>query len=146
MNCSIPHVARVNLKYEMVLFYIETLQLSFQLLDVAHRTTSYYASALFSHSALSLALQVTLSLTKADKFASMLNCVLEVFGELLEVASLGDIGKCTEEILEYLKSLVSASPIATVSLVHQVCCVHCNLDYYTHVQCMVYSIDILLKT
>lgn len=45
---------------------------------------------------------------------------MKVMSQLLEVASLADIGKCTEEILDYLKSVVSVSPIATVNLVHQV--------------------------
>lgn len=84
------------------------------------QSTALLHCTYITHYWLLLALQVTLSLAKTDKFASMLNCALEVFGELLEVASLTDIGKCTEEILEYLKSLVSASSIATVSLVHQV--------------------------
>ena len=55
-----------------------------------------------------------------DKFSNTLHQTLTVFAQLLEVASLQEIGKCTEEILEYLKSIVLASPVATVTLVHQV--------------------------
>ena len=55
-----------------------------------------------------------------DKFGSMLHHTLAVFSQLLEVASLQEIGKCAEEILDYLKSTVLASPVATVSVVHQV--------------------------
>lgn len=65
-------------------------------------------------------MQVSLSLGKADKFSSMLQRTLTVFIQLLEIASLQEIGKCAEEILEYLKSIVLASPETTVALVHQV--------------------------
>lgn len=67
-----------------------------------------------------LCFQVSLSLNKMDKFGSMLHQILTVFSQLLEIASLQEIGKCTEEILEYLRSIVLASPVATIALVHQV--------------------------
>ncbi|XP_067936803.1 huntingtin-like [Watersipora subatra] len=63
--------------------------------------------------------KVSLSLSKMDKFTNTLQQILNVFSQLLEMASLQEIGKCTEEILEYLKSIVVASPVATVALVHQ---------------------------
>lgn len=67
-----------------------------------------------------VSMQVSLSLSKLDKFSSMLHHTLVVFSQLLEVASLQEIGKCAEEILHYLNPITLASPVAAIHLVQQV--------------------------
>ncbi|XP_028832755.1 huntingtin isoform X3 [Denticeps clupeoides] len=60
--------------------------------------------------------RVTLDLHNAnEKFGSFLRSALDVLSQLLELATLHDIGKCVEEILGYLKSCFSReSMMATV--------------------------------
>ena len=89
----------------------------YYLYDYHQRPTQHSAKW---QTSLTFSTQVSLSLSKMDKFGNMLHQTLTVFSQLLEIASLQEIGKCTEEILEYLKSIVVASPVATVEVVHQV--------------------------
>nr|AGS58213.1 huntingtin [Clarias batrachus] len=60
--------------------------------------------------------KVTLDLhNTSEKFGSFLRSALDVLSQLLELATLHDIGKCVEEILGYLKSCFSREPtLATV--------------------------------
>uniref|UniRef100_A0A8D0L1P4 Huntingtin n=1 Tax=Sphenodon punctatus TaxID=8508 RepID=A0A8D0L1P4_SPHPU len=60
--------------------------------------------------------KVTLDLqNNSEKFGSFLRSALDVLSQILELATLQDIGKCVEEILGYLKSCFSREPmIATV--------------------------------
>ncbi|XP_030643764.1 huntingtin [Chanos chanos] len=60
--------------------------------------------------------KVTLDLHNTnEKFGSFLRSTLDVLSQLLELATLHDIGKCVEEILGYLKSCFSREPtLATV--------------------------------
>ncbi|XP_064420262.1 huntingtin isoform X1 [Latimeria chalumnae] len=60
--------------------------------------------------------KVTLDLQNSnEKFGSFLRSALDVLSQLLELATLHDIGKCVEEILGYLKSCFSReATMATV--------------------------------
>lgn len=60
--------------------------------------------------------KVTLDLhNTSEKFGSFLRSALDVLSQLLELATLHDIGKCVEEILGYLKSCFLREPtLATV--------------------------------
>ncbi|XP_063075686.1 huntingtin isoform X3 [Engraulis encrasicolus] len=60
--------------------------------------------------------RVTLDLHSTnEKFGSFLRSTLDVLSQLLELATLHDIGKCVEEVLGYLKSCFSREPtLATV--------------------------------
>ncbi|XP_053357677.1 huntingtin isoform X2 [Clarias gariepinus] len=60
--------------------------------------------------------KVTLDLhNTSEKFGSFLRSALDVLSQLLELATLHDIGKCVEEILGYLKACFSREPtLATV--------------------------------
>ncbi|XP_062852378.1 huntingtin isoform X2 [Trichomycterus rosablanca] len=60
--------------------------------------------------------KVTLDLfSTSEKFGSFLRSALDVLSQLLELATLHDIGKCVEEILSYLKSCFLREPtLATV--------------------------------
>ncbi|XP_053477902.1 huntingtin isoform X2 [Ictalurus furcatus] len=60
--------------------------------------------------------KVTLDLhNNSEKFGSFLRSALDVLSQLLELATLHDIGKCVEEILGYLKSCFLREPtLATV--------------------------------
>ncbi|XP_062376493.1 huntingtin isoform X2 [Sardina pilchardus] len=60
--------------------------------------------------------RVTLDLHSTnEKFGGFLRSTLDVLSQLLELATLHDIGKCVEEVLGYLKSCFSREPtLATV--------------------------------
>ncbi|ELR57297.1 Huntingtin, partial [Bos mutus] len=60
--------------------------------------------------------KVTLDLqSSSEKFGGFLRSALDVLSQILELATLQDIGKCVEEILGYLKSCFSREPMmATV--------------------------------
>ncbi|XP_031415878.1 huntingtin isoform X2 [Clupea harengus] len=60
--------------------------------------------------------KVTLDLHSTnEKFGGFLRSTLDVLSQLLELATLHDIGKCVEEVLGYLKSCFSREPtLATV--------------------------------
>ncbi|XP_040822385.1 huntingtin [Ochotona curzoniae] len=64
--------------------------------------------------------KVTLDLQNStEKFGAFLRCALDVLSQLLELATLQDIGKCVEEILSYLKSCFSREPTMATVCVQQ---------------------------
>ncbi|XP_037546596.1 huntingtin, partial [Nematolebias whitei] len=64
--------------------------------------------------------KVTLDLhSSQEKFGSFLRAALDVLSQLLELATLHDIGKCVEEILGYLKSCFSREPTMATVCVQQ---------------------------
>uniref|UniRef100_A0A8C9TDV1 Huntingtin n=1 Tax=Scleropages formosus TaxID=113540 RepID=A0A8C9TDV1_SCLFO len=64
--------------------------------------------------------KVTLDLHSTnEKFGSFLRSALDVLSQLLELATLHDIGKCVEEILGYLKSCFSREPTMATICVQQ---------------------------
>ncbi|XP_053407184.1 huntingtin-like isoform X2 [Mercenaria mercenaria] len=63
--------------------------------------------------------KISLDLSVTDKFCAMLKTSLYVFSQILEVATLSDIGKYAEEFLNYLKSTISLEPTDTVLCVQQ---------------------------
>uniref|UniRef100_A0A4W3JTK9 Huntingtin n=1 Tax=Callorhinchus milii TaxID=7868 RepID=A0A4W3JTK9_CALMI len=64
--------------------------------------------------------KVTLDLQNSnEKFGNFLRAALDVLSQLLEIATLPDIGKCVEEILGYLKSCFSREPMAVIICVQQ---------------------------
>ncbi|KAH9487495.1 hypothetical protein Btru_075739 [Bulinus truncatus] len=63
--------------------------------------------------------KTTLDLTSSDKFCTILRTTLTVLSQLLEIATLYDIGKVTEEILGYLKVTMALEPTWTVLCVQQ---------------------------
>ncbi|XP_051558825.1 huntingtin-like isoform X1 [Myxocyprinus asiaticus] len=64
--------------------------------------------------------KVTLDLHNTnEKFGSFLRSALDVLSQLLELATLHDIGKCVEEILCYLKSCFSREPTMATVCVQQ---------------------------
>uniref|UniRef100_UPI003AAC632E huntingtin isoform X2 n=1 Tax=Centroberyx gerrardi TaxID=166262 RepID=UPI003AAC632E len=64
--------------------------------------------------------KVTLDLhSSQEKFGGFLRATLDVLSQLLELATLHDIGKCVEEILGYLKSCFSREPTMATVCVQQ---------------------------
>ncbi|XP_028309494.1 huntingtin isoform X2 [Gouania willdenowi] len=64
--------------------------------------------------------KVTLDLHSShEKFGGFLRSALDVLSQLLEMATLHDIGKCVEEILGYLKSCFSREPTMATVCVQQ---------------------------
>uniref|UniRef100_A0A8D2ABU0 Huntingtin n=1 Tax=Sus scrofa TaxID=9823 RepID=A0A8D2ABU0_PIG len=64
--------------------------------------------------------KVTLDLQSGtEKFGGLLRSALDVLSQVLEVATLQDIGKCVEEILGYLKSCFSREPTMATVCVQQ---------------------------
>lgn len=64
--------------------------------------------------------KVTLDLHNPnEKFGGFLRSALDVLSQLLELATLHDIGKCVEEILGYLKSCFSREPTMATVCVQQ---------------------------
>ncbi|XP_072534605.1 huntingtin isoform X5 [Salminus brasiliensis] len=64
--------------------------------------------------------KVTLDLHNSnEKFGGFLRSALDVLSQLLELATLHDIGKCVEEILGYLKSCFSREPTLCTVCVQQ---------------------------
>nr|XP_054364988.1 huntingtin isoform X4 [Mirounga angustirostris] len=64
--------------------------------------------------------KVTLDLqNSAEKFGGFLRSALDVLSQILELATLQDIGKCVEEILGYLKSCFSREPVMATVCVQQ---------------------------
>ncbi|XP_075713523.1 huntingtin isoform X2 [Rhinoderma darwinii] len=64
--------------------------------------------------------KVTLDLQNTnEKFGGFLRSVLDVLSQILELATLHDIGKCVEEILGYLKSCFSREPVMATVCVQQ---------------------------
>ncbi|XP_054599920.2 huntingtin isoform X3 [Nothobranchius furzeri] len=64
--------------------------------------------------------KVTLDLhSSQEKFGGLLHAALDVLSQLLELATLHDIGKCVEEILGYLKSCFSREPTMATVCVQQ---------------------------
>ncbi|XP_055988635.1 huntingtin isoform X2 [Sorex fumeus] len=64
--------------------------------------------------------KVTLDLqNSSEKFGGFLRSALDVLAQILELATLQDIGKCVEEILGYLKSCFSREPTMATVCVQQ---------------------------
>ncbi|XP_041368406.1 huntingtin-like isoform X2 [Gigantopelta aegis] len=63
--------------------------------------------------------KTSLDLSSVDKFCSLLRTVLTVLAQILEIATLFDIGKHAEEFLGYLKSTIALEPTYTVLCVQQ---------------------------
>ncbi|XP_040093581.1 huntingtin [Oryx dammah] len=64
--------------------------------------------------------KVTLDLqSNNEKFGGFLRSALDVLSQILELATLQDIGKCVEEILGYLKSCFSREPMMATVCVQQ---------------------------
>ncbi|KAG8591293.1 hypothetical protein GDO81_000117 [Engystomops pustulosus] len=64
--------------------------------------------------------KVTLDLqNNNEKFGGFLRAALDVLSQILELATLTDIGKCVEEILGYLKSCFSREPVMATVCVQQ---------------------------
>ncbi|KAM8804110.1 huntingtin [Rhynchonycteris naso] len=64
--------------------------------------------------------KVTLDLQNStEKFGGFLRSALDVLSQILELATLHDIGKCVEEILGYLKSCFSREPMMATVCVQQ---------------------------
>lgn len=64
--------------------------------------------------------KVTLDLhSSQEKFGGFLRAALDVLSQLLELATLHDIGKCVEEILGYLKSCFLREPTMSTICVQQ---------------------------
>ncbi|XP_030848870.1 huntingtin [Strongylocentrotus purpuratus] len=63
--------------------------------------------------------KATLELTKPDKFCLLLKMSLSCLGQLLELASITEVGHYVEEILGYLKSCVTIEPTMTILCVEQ---------------------------
>ena len=59
------------------------------------------------------------SLHGRDKFHTFLGAVLRVLSQLLEATSLTEIGRHADEILDYLKTILSAHPKQSVECVQQ---------------------------
>ncbi|XP_076466851.1 LOW QUALITY PROTEIN: huntingtin-like [Babylonia areolata] len=63
--------------------------------------------------------KISLDLSSSDKFCSFVRVTLDVLAQLLEIATLFDVGKYAEEILNYFKSTVILEPTSTVLCVQQ---------------------------
>ncbi|WAR21216.1 HD-like protein [Mya arenaria] len=63
--------------------------------------------------------KISLDLSSTDKFCLLLKTTLTVLCQILEVATLADIGKYAEEFLVYLKSSITLEPTDTVLSVQQ---------------------------
>ncbi|XP_033756060.1 huntingtin-like [Pecten maximus] len=63
--------------------------------------------------------KISLDLATTDKFCILLKCTLECLAQVLEIASLQDIGKYAEELLGYLRTTVSLEPTCTILCVQQ---------------------------
>ncbi|CAG5125625.1 unnamed protein product, partial [Candidula unifasciata] len=63
--------------------------------------------------------KTSLDLTSSDKFCGILRTTLTVLSQLLEIATLYDIGLVTEELLGYLKVTMALEPTWTVLCVQQ---------------------------
>ncbi|XP_054544203.1 huntingtin isoform X3 [Talpa occidentalis] len=64
--------------------------------------------------------KVTLDLQNStEKFGGFLRAALDVLSQILELATLQDIGKCVEEILGYLRSCFSREPMMATVCVQQ---------------------------
>jgi len=65
--------------------------------------------------------QISLDLVSAnDKFVGMLKTSLFALSQLLEVASVSEVGKYAEELLSFMCSTIGPDPVHTVLCVQQV--------------------------
>ena len=65
-------------------------------------------------------LQISLELGSGEKFGSLLQTVLKSFSQVLEIATLKEIGNYAEEFLGYLKTAVTMEPTTAILCVQQV--------------------------
>ncbi|XP_033632694.1 huntingtin-like isoform X2 [Asterias rubens] len=63
--------------------------------------------------------RVTLDFSRTDKFAGLLKTSLDSFSQLLEIATMSEVGKYTEELLSYMKSCFTIEPTSTILCVEQ---------------------------
>ena len=72
-----------------------------------------------------------------DKFCNLLHTSLVTLSQMLEIATLEDIGKYADEILQYLKSTVTLEPTESIRCVQQV---HDKQDSQKLLLCQVCSL------
>lgn len=63
--------------------------------------------------------KISLDLQSGEKFTGLLQACLDTLSQLLEVANSKEMGKCAEEILSYLRSVLSIEACATVQCIRQ---------------------------
>ncbi|XP_052100645.1 huntingtin-like [Mytilus californianus] len=63
--------------------------------------------------------QRSLDLSSTDKFCTILKTALDVLSQILEISTISDIGKSTEEFLGYLRVTVSLEPTVSILCVQQ---------------------------
>ncbi|XP_067133027.1 huntingtin isoform X2 [Centruroides vittatus] len=63
--------------------------------------------------------KISLDLQSGEKFTGLLQACLDTLSQLLEVANSKEMGKYAEEILSYLKSVLSIEACATVQCIRQ---------------------------
>ncbi|XP_064630020.1 huntingtin-like [Lineus longissimus] len=63
--------------------------------------------------------KISLDLSTTDKFGSLLKVILEVLSQVLEIATLSEIGKHIDELLGFLKVTVTLEPTSSVLCVQQ---------------------------
>lgn len=69
--------------------------------------------------------QVSVDFQSNEKFIQLLKCTLVVLSQVLEIAECSEMSKHAEEILYYLKSVMSVEPCTSVQCVRQVCASVC---------------------
>lgn len=63
--------------------------------------------------------KISLDTNASDRFGDMLRAALEVLSTLLEIAGLREVGSHAEELLGYMRSMVTIEPTSTVRTVQQ---------------------------
>ncbi|KAK7793413.1 hypothetical protein R5R35_014313 [Gryllus longicercus] len=63
--------------------------------------------------------KITLDASASEKFVGLLRTTLEALSQLLEVATINEVGRVAEETLAYLRLTVLVEPTATVKCVQQ---------------------------
>ncbi|XP_065352177.1 huntingtin isoform X1 [Cloeon dipterum] len=63
--------------------------------------------------------KLTLDTQASEKFLSLLSSTLTVLAQLLEFATITEVGRVAEELLQYLKCTVSVCPVTTVKSVQR---------------------------
>lgn len=63
--------------------------------------------------------QMTLNSEACENFLGLLKATLTTLSQMLEIATLTEVGRIVEEILNYTRSTFALDPIATVECVQQ---------------------------
>lgn len=61
-----------------------------------------------------------MDIAASEKFTCLLKATLETLSQILEIATVQEVGRIAEEILSYLRLTVIVTPNATVKCVQQV--------------------------